>query len=93
MTDANTTHSDERLMSVTLRLAHNRKAFPQLQLAEAHARLELAAAIWAYETSLLEHGVGRDNPELALLAAHAEVATDGYVQALANLMRGDEPGD
>lgn len=84
-------HSDEQLMNAIVRLAHNKHTFPQLRRAEERARLDLAAAILAYEASLLEHGEGPGNPELALLAARTEVATAGYAQALTDLVRGDEP--
>lgn len=78
---------DQRIRAALV-LATARELYPELVRAQAQARLDLAAAVLAYDRAHAEHD-GDDRYTLAEQAA-IEQASAGYVRALADLVRGEQ---
>lgn len=75
-----------RRMQANFRLTHAHKAHPELGRAEAQARLILAAAIMEWDQAEEE---ASDSQHTLVEQAEVERATHAYVQALADLLRGE----
>lgn len=73
-------------------LAMNRQSYPQLVRAEAQARLDMAVAVIAMDEIDVRVATGEKIHNLQEQAS-VEMASHAYLQALANLVRGELPED